>query len=300
MNTANIFNIQKFSIHDGPGIRTTVFIKGCPLKCLWCHNPESQSIENQILYDVDKCNLCGTCVKICPEQAIKIENDKLSTDFNKCNFCGQCEIYCIKEARKVVGKIYIVEEVFNEVMKDKVFYDESNGGITISGGEPLIHVDFVEELLKKLKVGNIHTAVDTCGAVNFNDIQRIVKYTDVFLYDLKLIDDEKHIEFTGVSNKLILDNLKMLSQIHNNINLRMPIIEGVNSYKKHIEDTINFIKDLKLNKVNLLPYHDIAKHKYKKLGITYEGEKVSKPSDEKMQLFKEMFEKEGYEVKIGG
>lgn len=300
MNTANIFNIQKFSVHDGSGIRTTVFLKGCPLKCLWCHNPESQNNKKQILYDMDKCNLCGTCVKVCPQNAIKIENNKLTTDYDKCNHCRQCEIYCIKGARQVVGKEYTVEEVLKEVMKDKVFYEESNGGVTISGGEPLVQINFVEGLLKKLKNENIHTAVDTCGAVNFENIQIVSQYTDLFLYDIKLMDDEKHKLFTGLSNKLILDNLKKLSIIHNNINLRMIIIEGVNSDESHIEKTIHFIKDLNIRKINLLPYHDIAKHKYKKLEIIYEDEKMSKPCDEKMEHFKEMLEREGYEVKIGG
>lgn len=299
MNTANIFNIQKFSVHDGPGIRTTVFFKGCPLKCLWCHNPESQNINTQILYDKDKCVLCGTCEKICPKKAIKIENNKLTTD-ESCDCCGQCVIYCIQGARQIAGKVYTVDDVMKEVLKDRVFYEKSSGGVTLSGGEPLIHIDFVEELLKKLKDNNIHTAVDTCGAVSFENLKRAAKYTDVFLYDIKLMDDEKHVEFIGMSNKLILENIRKLSEIHNNINLRMPIIEGVNGDEEHIIKTIEFIEGLNISKVNLLPYHDIAKHKYKKLGKVYEDDRMSKPSDEKMQKFKEMFENKGYKAKIGG
>ncbi|MEA5094722.1 Choline trimethylamine-lyase activating enzyme [bioreactor metagenome] len=299
MNTANIFNIQKFSVHDGPGIRTTVFFKGCPLKCLWCHNPESQNINTQILYDRDKCVLCGTCEKICHKKAIKIENNKLTTD-ESCDCCGQCVIYCIQGARQIAGKVYTVDDVMKEVLKDRVFYEKSSGGVTLSGGEPLIHIDFVEELLKKLKDNNIHTAVDTCGAVSFENLKRAAKYTDVFLYDIKLMDDEKHVEFIGMSNKLILENIIKLSEIHNNINLRMPIIEGVNGDEEHIIKTIEFIEGLNISKVNLLPYHDIAKHKYKKLGKVYEDDRMSKPSDEKMQKFKEMFENKGYKAKIGG
>ncbi len=300
MNRANIFNIQKFSVHDGPGIRTTVFFKGCPLKCLWCHNPESQYINTQILYDRDKCALCGTCEKICPKKAIKIENSLLTTDEAKCDCCGQCVIYCIQGARQIAGKEYTVDDVLKEVLKDRVFYEKSSGGVTLSGGEPLIHIDFVEELLKKLKDNNIHTAVDTCGAVSFDNLKRAAEYTDVFLYDIKLMDDEKHLEFTGMSNKLILENLKKVSEIHKNINLRMPIIEGVNGDEEHIIKTIEFIEGLNISKVNLLPYHDIAKHKYKKLGKVYEDDRMSKPSDEKMQKFKEMFENKGYKAKIGG
>ena len=300
MNKANVFNIQKFSVHDGPGIRTTVFFKGCPLNCLWCHNPESQNSKKQILLDGSKCVLCGTCVKLCPQGAVKIENNVPVTDMGKCTGCRQCEIYCIPVARQVAGREYTVEEVVKEVMKDEVFYKQSGGGVTLSGGEPLIQIDFLEELLVKLKEKNIHTAVDTCGAVNFENIRRISDYTDVFLYDIKLMDDKKHTEFTGVSNKLILDNLRRLSEVHENINLRMPIIEGVNADVNHIEKTIDFIRGLNVFSINLLPYHDIAKHKYKELGIPYEEDKMSKPSEDKMQHFKEMLEKEGYEVKIGG
>lgn len=300
MIEANVFNIQKFSVHDGPGIRTTVFFKGCPLSCIWCHNPESQDEKTQILFDRDKCKLCGTCVKVCPQKAIKIAGDMPITDYNLCNQCRQCEIYCTFGARQIVGKKYTVEEVFNEVMKDKIFYEQSNGGVTVSGGEPLIQIEFVEELLKRLKDENIHTAVDTSGAVKFENLERVTKYTDLFLYDLKIMDDTKHKEFIGASNKIILENLRKLSEIHDNINLRMPIINGVNEDIEHIEETISFIKGLNIKRVNLLPYHDIAKHKYKKLDIIYEDERMKKPSDEKMQLFKNIFEKEGYEVKIGG
>jgi len=300
MNNALIFNIQKFSVHDGPGIRTTVFFKGCPLKCMWCHNPESQNINKEVLYDSKKCVLCGHCQKICPTNAIKIENDILTTDISKCNHCGKCNIYCINGAREVVGKDYSLDEVVNEVMRDKVFYEQSNGGVTISGGEPLLQIDFIEELLKKLKEEKIHTAVDTCGAVNFEILERAAKYTDLFLYDLKLMDDEKHKEYVGVSNKIVIENLKKLSLIHNNINIRMPIIEGVNDDNTHIEKTLELLKDLNIKKINLLPYHNIARHKYEKLGLVYKDKKMAIPSDVKMNSFKELFEKNGYIVKIGG
>lgn len=300
MNKALIFNIQKFSVHDGPGIRTTVFFKGCPLRCLWCHNPESQNTKKEMLYDRDKCVLCGTCEKVCPKKAIKIENGVLTTDMNKCDFCGECVINCMYGAREIVGKEYTVDEVVKAVLRDKVFYEESGGGVTVSGGEPLLQIDFVEELLKRLKEENVHTAVDTSGAVSFEILERAAKYTDLFLFDLKVMDDEKHIEYIGASNKNIIENLKKLAKIHNNINLRMPIIEGVNADVSHIEKVLELIEDLNIKKVNLLPYHDIAKHKYKKLGRIYEEAKMSKPSDEKMNSFKDMFAKRGYEVKIGG
>lgn len=300
MNNALIFNIQKFSVHDGPGIRTTVFFKGCLLRCLWCHNPESQNLNKEILYDSKKCILCGKCAEVCQTNAIKIENNKLNTIKDKCNYCGECAIYCIYGARELVGREYSVNEVMKEVMKDKVFYEQSNGGVTLSGGEPLIQIDFIEELLKRLKEEKIHTAVDTSGAVNFDILKRVAKYTDLFLYDLKLMDDEKHKEYIGVSNKTIIENLIKLSKIHSNINVRMPIIQNINDDITHIEKTLELLKDLNIKKINLLPYHSIAKHKYEKLGLVYENEKMAVPSEAKMNSFKEMFEKSGYLVKIGG
>lgn len=300
MTKANIFNIQKFSVHDGPGIRTTFFFKGCPLSCLWCHNPESQNYNKQVLFDKDKCVSCLNCQEACPENAISVKNNIVTTDEQLCKHCGLCEIYCIPGARQVVGKEYTIEEIMKEALKDRVFYNKSGGGVTVSGGEPLTQIDFVEDFLKRLKAENIHTAVDTSGAVNFDRLQRISEYTDLFLYDIKLMDDEKHKRYIGASNKLILSNLEKLSEIHDGINIRMPIIEGINADENHIKKTIEFIKKLNIKKVNLLPYHDIAMHKYKKLGISYEKEKMSKPSDEKIQQFKNMFIDEGYEVKIGG
>ncbi|MBP8691588.1 MAG: glycyl-radical enzyme activating protein [Sedimentibacter sp.] len=296
---AYIFNIQKFSVHDGPGIRTTVFFKGCPLKCLWCHNPESQSKGKEILYDKSKCSLCGTCIRACRNQAIEIKGKTLMTNMDKCSFKGDCVFACINSARQIAGKEYTLDEVMKEVLKDRVFYKNSGGGVTLSGGEPLIHAEFVEAFLKELKKENIHTAVDTCGYGDFKVIERIAEYTDLFLYDLKITDDEKHILYTGVSNKIIIDNLFKLSKIHDNINLRLPLIEGINADENHILEVLRLIKGMNINKVNLLPYHDIARHKYEKLGRPFAGN-MEKPADEKLIRYKEMFEKEGYMVKIGG
>jgi pyruvate formate lyase activating enzyme len=296
---ANIFNIQKFSIHDGPGIRTTVFFKGCQLKCIWCHNPESQNFKKEILYNKNKCTLCGNCVKTCQNNAIEINNNFLKMNMDKCTFCGDCTVCCINSARQIAGKEYTVDEVMEEVLKDRVFYKNSKGGATLSGGEPLIYAEFVEELLMKLKKENIHTAVDTCGCVDFKVLERVSRYTDLFLYDLKTMDDEKHILYTGVSNINIIDNLIKLSEIHNNINLRLPLIEGINADEDNILGILRLIKKTNIKKINLLPYHDIAMHKYEKLGREY-YEYMKRPADEKLEEFKGIFEKEGYKVKIGG
>jgi pyruvate formate lyase activating enzyme len=296
---ANIFNIQKFSVHDGPGIRTTVFFKGCPLKCIWCHNPESQNLGKEVLYDKNKCTLCGNCIKICENNAIEIQRNTLITNMDKCIFCGNCTVCCINSSRQIAGREYTLDQVMKEVLKDKVFYKNSKGGVTLSGGEPLIYAEFVEKLLIKLKKENIHTAVDTCGYADYKILERISKYTDLFLYDLKTMDDDKHILYTGVSNALILDNLIKLSRIHKNINLRLPLIEGINADEDNILEILKLIKHTSIKKINLLPYHDIAMHKYEKLGRAYfSGMKV--PADEKLEKFKEILEKKGYKVKIGG
>lgn len=285
--TGTIFNIQKFSIHDGPGIRTTVFFKGCPLRCLWCHNPESQNPAPEMLVDPDKCTHCGACRAVCPSP-------------EKCIFCGKCVVACVNGAREIAGRKYTVDEVVEIVMQDEVFYRQSGGGATLSGGEPLTQIDFAEELLRRLKENEIHTAVDTCGAVPFSALERAARYADLFLYDIKLMDDEKHKRFTGASNRLILENLRRLAAIRAHIHVRMPIIEGVNADMGHIEKTIEFLNGLEIEQVSLLPYHDFASGKYKKLGRVYEGEKMAVPADERMEQFRLAFERAGYRAGIGG
>ncbi len=300
MKSCLLFNIQKFSLHDGPGIRTTIFFKGCPLKCRWCHNPEGLNNKIEMLYNQDKCTLCGECIKRCPKSAIQMINNRIETDMSKCNLCDECTHYCIHGAREIAGKEYSIDEIVKIALKDKIFYEESKGGVTLSGGEPVMQIDCVEELLKRLKQENIHTAVDTSGIMPFKYYEQIYKYTDLFLFDIKLIDEEKHKKFTGLSNSIILDNLRKLSKIHNNINIRLPIIEGVNADDEHINALINLIRGLGIKDINLLPYHDISRHKYKKLNMEYDGLEMSVPTSEKMENFKLRLEDEGYTVKIGG
>lgn len=300
MNKVKIFNIQKFSIHDGPGIRTTIFFKGCPLKCKWCHNPEGIDLDFNITYDVDKCTLCGQCLNYCSTKALTKQYNKIITDFTRCNYCGNCAFYCINDAREIVGKDYTIDELVKESKKDIIFYEESGGGVTLSGGEPLLQIDGVLLLLKKLKQIGIHTAVDTSGYIPYSNIEKTINYTDLFLYDIKAIDDEKHKKYTGVSNKLILENLVKLSNANANINIRMPIIEGINASKDDILKTLEFLKTININKINILPYHDIAKHKYKKLNLEYRDDIMKIPTNEKMNEIKNILEKYGYDVRIGG
>ena len=300
MPKAMLFNIQRFSLHDGPGIRTTLFFKGCPLHCLWCHNPESQNPRQEMLYDRETCVLCGVCQEVCPQNAVMRAGDLMVTDLEKCNFCGKCVIHCIPASRQIAGREYTVEEVVAEAIKDRVFYQESNGGLTLSGGEPLMQIDFVEELLRCLQEEGIHTAVDTCGFVPFGDLERAAKHTDLFLYDLKLMDDPKHREWIGVSNQAILSNLERLTRIHPHVILRMPIIEGVNTETKEIAGAISFIGNLDLQEVHLLPYHSIAKHKYSKLGREYQETKMQVPSLETINGIQAMLLAQGIKVKKEG
>jgi len=202
MNKAMIMNIQKFCVHDGPGIRTTVFFKGCPLNCIWCHNPESQNFNKEIMFDYEKCNTCGECVKRCKSKAIKITKENLSYDPSLCSFCEKCIDFCINNARSLVGKKFSISQLMKEIEKDMVFYEESGGGVTLSGGEVMGQIDFVEELVKKCHRKGISVAIDTCGHTPFKNFQKILDYVDIFLYDIKLMDSNKHKKYVGVSNEL--------------------------------------------------------------------------------------------------
>ena len=256
--TAVIFDIQRNSFVDGPGIRTTVFFKGCNLKCKWCHNPESQNFEKQMMIYKNKCTGCGKCASVCPHH------------LSSCEFCGKCEILCPNDARKVCGKEYTPEEVLKEVIKDKTFYETSNGGVTFSGGECMLQADFLCETLKLCKENGIHTAIDTAGCVSWEHFEKIMPYADMFLYDVKCFDEQKHKEYTGVSNKLILENLKKISDTTNkDIIIRIPVIHGVNDDEKEMGMIAEFLKGIRYTSVDLLPYHKMGEHKYDALDMAY-------------------------------
>ena len=276
MKKATIFDIQRSSFVDGPGIRTTVFMKGCNLRCKWCHNPESQLVKKQMLFYKDKCTGCGKCASVCPNH------------LESCDFCGKCAIYCPHEARQVCGKEYTTEELLREILKDKTFFDASGGGVTFSGGECMLQIDFLVEILKLCKENGVHTAVDTAGHVAWENFERVIPYTDMFLYDVKAYTEELHKEGVGVSNKLILENLTRLSGcFKGTILVRTPVMVGYNATDEEIGKIAAFVKGLGLTNVELMPYHKMGEHKYGALNMECTEYKV--PSDEDMARYRAMF-----------
>ena len=265
--TANIFDIQRNSFVDGPGIRTTVFFKGCNLKCAWCHNPEGQSTKKEWMVYPDKCVGCGRCVGIGLESA---------------------DFICLHDAKIICGKEYTVNEVMREILKDTAFYDNSDGGVTFSGGECMLQIDFLEEILKECKKNGIHTAVDTAGNVPFEYFERILRFTDLFLYDIKCFDSEKHRRHTGIGNGLVLENLKKLLATDATIWIRIPIIPTVNATAEEMQKIKDYICHCgKPERIELLPYHAMGEHKY--AAISKEVQMFSVPSEEKMSKLKKIF-----------
>ncbi len=259
-----IFDIKRFAIHDGPGIRTTVFLKGCPLNCWWCHNPESQSFKIQIVQS--------------PKREISFYSNR----------------------QEIIGRNILGHELIRIILKDELYYEESNGGVTISGGEPLSQFDFLFNFLSLLKKEKIHCALDTSGYCNSIKIVSLTHLVDIFLYDIKIIDEDLHKKYTGVSNEIILENLRLLSEKRSELYIRIPIIPSINDGEKEISDIIKFLGTINgISQVDLLPYHNIGKDKYTKLGLPYLVEGIVKPSDEFMNKLRVKFEDFGYNVNIG-
>jgi len=300
VTTGVIFNIQRYSIHDGPGIRTTVFLKGCPLNCWWCQNPESQLSGQEMLFWGDRCIGCGACSTICPSNAIQIKKGIPVTEKEKCILCGKCIEKCPALAREMIGEKLATEEVIKEIEKDFVFYEESGGGVTFSGGEPLGQSEFLEGLLNGCREKKIHTAVDTSGYISWRILKKIIPKVDLFLYDLKIMDSERHKKYTGVFNEIILENLKKLSSVHHNIFIRFPVIPGINDDSQNIKEMGEFLSSLTIAHVNLLPYHYIGIDKYRRLGRTYHLAATQPPSEEKLSEIVAILSKFNLKVKLRG
>lgn len=296
-----VFDIKRFSIHDGPGIRTTVFFKGCPLSCRWCHNPESQASELELMVRSNRCIQCEACLAACEQGAISKGPDGISTDAEMCTLCGACVEACYAEARQIVGRDMTVAQVIAEIERDIAFYDESGGGVTFSGGEPLSQPDFLLSLLRACRGREIHTALDTCGFAAWETLDRVREYVDLFLYDLKLMDDARHRSYTGVSNGLILSNLQALSRRGHAVVLRVPIIPGINDDEQNIRQTGAFASALpRLRRVDLLPYHRAGTEKYGRLNKVYELPEIGPPSDERMAEMVHILSGFGLQLKTGG
>ena len=261
-----IFNIQHFSIQDGPGIRTTLFFKGCPLDCAWCHNPEGKSIKPILSYLSDRCRLCGRCVDLCPSKAHKIENGLHNIDHKKCTACGKCAEECAFGALEILGKSYTVDEILVEVKKDSGFYG-NDGGVTISGGEPFLQYEALIEVLKALKEKGYNICIETSGYTTEDRIKEVAKYVDIFLYDFKHTNPEKHLEFIGVSQDEILDNLYALDEVKANVILRCPIIPEINDYDEHFEGIARVANNHpSIKSIELMPYHPLGIGKSQNIG----------------------------------
>jgi pyruvate formate lyase activating enzyme len=292
-NSGLVSHVQRYSLHDGPGIRTTVFLKGCPLRCAWCHNPENLAPRPEVLVFESRCVRCGACASVCPQPG---ENRA-----SECRHCGACVAVCPTGAREIVGRSMTVGEVMDEIEADRVFYDESGGGVTFSGGEPLMQHGFLRTMLETCRSRGVHTAVDTCGYAPWEVLEALAPWTDLFLYDLKLMDDARHREFTGVSNAVILENLEALDRARARLWLRIPVIPGINDTPVEIAAMAQFARALnQVSQIHLLPYHRTGIHKFERLGRPYRLEKVGVPPAERLEWARQQFAALGLDVRTGG
>ncbi|MCD6354809.1 MAG: glycyl-radical enzyme activating protein [Prolixibacteraceae bacterium] len=300
--TPLIFDIKRYAINDGPGIRITIFLKGCPLSCKWCHNPESQSPAVQKLYTESKCIGAQDCIKVCPENALTLTPKGIVTDYNACTLCGLCAEACPTKAMEMSGKMYGINELIEIIERERVHIDQSGGGVTFSGGEPLLFPDFLTEMLKACGEKKLHRTVDTSGFADTQTLLEVTKYTDLFLYDLKLMDSEMHKKWTGVNNQLILKNLQVLSKTGVNINIRIPLIKNVNANEKELTKMAQFVASLSGEKpvINILPYHNIAANKYQKMGSEYNEFDMAEPTEEELNSAIQIFWQFGIVAEIGG
>jgi pyruvate formate lyase activating enzyme len=297
-----IFDIKRYAINDGPGIRITLFFKGCPLSCMWCHNPESISVNAQKMYAASKCIGAVKCIEVCPEDALSLTPDGLVTDVERCTLCGKCAVVCPTKAIEMSGREYSTNELMKIIERETIFFDQSNGGVTFSGGEPLMHSHKLIELLERCRQKQIHTVVDTSLFASSETVLQVATLTDLFLVDLKAFDSETHRRFTGVDNQLILKNIELLANNGHDFIIRIPFISGVNTDKNTLEQEALFLSSLPWNRreVNLLLYHDIAKGKHLKLGSTFNHTGLGTPSDEEIEQAKAIFGAAGIIVSVGG
>jgi pyruvate formate lyase activating enzyme len=300
--TGRIFDIKRYSIHDGPGIRTTVFLKGCPLRCLWCHNPESVDPGPELMHWPGRCVRCYACVKACPIEAIsKDPAGAVVVDRTRCDLCGNCAEACLYDAMQIVGREMTVDEVVAEAERDRVFYEQSGGGVTLSGGDPVCQSDFAEALLRACRSRGLHTVLDTAGMSPSGVLDRLAKTADLVLFDLKCVDEARHRAFTGASNAPILENLKTLVAAGRDVWARVPLIGGVNDDEDNIRRTIALLLSLKsIRRVGLLPYHSGGLDKARRIGKEPQFRKFESPSEERIAAIEAAFSDAGFDVRRGG
>lgn len=265
-----VFDIQRFSVQDGPGIRTSVFFKGCPLSCLWCSNPESQKKMPEVLYRENLCVQCYRCVNACPNEAIKVRDDGfVDTNRNRCKGCGTCQSACLNEARRISGKAMTIDDVMEIVLKDLDYYQNSGGGVTASGGEAGSQPEFLLELFKRCQKHGLHTTLDTCGFISSEVLNKILTYVDLVLYDIKAVEPELHYKLTGVGNEIILENARLLAAKNIPMIIRVPLIPECTASAENTQAIAQFVAQLGDIEINLLPYHKFGQGKYESLGLTY-------------------------------
>lgn len=293
-----ITEFKRFATHDGPGIRTTVFFKGCPLRCIWCSNPETWVAHPQLYFKINKCTACKLCVKVCPLNVITINENVKKIDRSRCDLCMRCVEVCEYDALEIVGKYVTVEEVVNVVERDLIFYQRSGGGVTLSGGEPLQQPEFATQVLKVCKQRGIHTVLDTCGYAKPEVLQQVLEYTDLVLLDIKHMDPEKHKAYTGVSNDLILDNAKLMADCCD-LRFSLPLVPNINDSENNIRKTCEFAKSIGVKYIDIEPLHKFGEHKYHFLGLETPYSTLQSPTAEEIRAVKRLIEQYGLKTTIG-
>lgn len=296
-----LFDVRRFSVNDGPGIRTTVFFKGCPLKCVWCHNPEGLDSEPEFFWDERRClGSTHQCTVVCPKNVLEGKTGSWKLDDGTCDSCGECERHCPTGAFQIIGSRMSIDGLVELILKDRVFYENSGGGVTFSGGEPFMQPEFLGEVLSRCKSFSLHTAVDTSGYAPWDVIGPLLADIDLFLYDLKLMDDAEHRKFTGVSNRMVLENLKKIVHAEKAVQVRIPLIPGITDSDTNIFSMAEFLGTIPaLRQVSLLNFHKGGGQKYRRKGLTYAMSGARPLTDEQIGRIRTVFEKRGLNVSVG-